>query len=186
VAHWRACLLQPAENRDAGPRAPQASVADLAAKTLDRGAGGRPPGHVKRPTPRSDAAQREVGVLRQALWVGLGGFVGANARVLVSSLVAQRLGSQLPYGTFLVNISGCLALGLLIGILEGREVQPAIRPALALGFLGAYTTFSTFGFEAVHLIREGNAFPAATYVVASVAVGLAAVWLGLVAGRMVP
>ncbi len=136
-------------------------------------------------TPALAGTQREATMLRQALWIGLGGFLGANARALVSSLVTHRLGMLLPYGTLVVNLTGCLLIGLLVGVLERRDVHPGIRPALGLGFLGAYTTFSAFGFETVHLVREGSVFLAAVYVVASVALGLGAVWLGPAASRLV-
>jgi CrcB protein len=124
-------------------------------------------------------------MMRQAFWIGLGGFLGANARALVGSLVTQRLGMLLPYGTLVVNVTGCLLIGLLVGVLERRDVHPGIRPALGLGFLGAYTTFSAFGFETVHLVREGSLLLAVVYVTVSIALGLTAVWIGLAAGRVI-
>lgn len=122
-------------------------------------------------------------MLRQALWIGLGGFAGANARWLVGAWVTTRLGALLPYGTLVVNVTGCLLLGFLVGAIESRVVQPGLRPALAIGFLGAYTTFSTFGYETVLLLEDGSVLLAVVYVVASVLFGLGGVWLGILAGR---
>jgi CrcB protein len=122
-------------------------------------------------------------MLRQALWIGIGGFLGANARVLVANRVTAWLGALIPYGTLIVNLSGCLLLGFLMGALEARPFPPVLRPALATGFIGAYTTFSTFEYETVLLMREGSLLLAAVYVLGSLLVGLAAVWLGLLAAR---
>jgi CrcB protein len=122
-------------------------------------------------------------MLRQALWIGIGGLLGANARVLVASWVTAWLGALIPYGTLIVNLSGCLLLGFLMGALEARPLPPVLRPALATGFIGAYTTFSTFAYETILLIREGSLLLATVYVLGSLFVGLAAVWLGLVAAR---
>ncbi|MCW5890774.1 MAG: fluoride efflux transporter CrcB [bacterium] len=119
----------------------------------------------------------------EALWVGIGGFVGANARVLVNTLVTTRLGVLLPYGTFVVNVSGCFLIGLLVGAIEARVLSPAVRPLVITGFLGAYTTFSTFGIETVTLAGEGSLLLASVYVAASIVVGIAATVLGLGLGR---
>src|SRR5262249_30742805 len=100
------------------------------------------------------------------LWIGIGGFLGANARVLVANRVTARLGALIPYGTLIVNLSGCLLLGFLMGVLEARPLPPVLRPALATGFIGAYTTFSTFEYETVLLMREGSLLLAAVYVLA--------------------
>lgn len=122
-------------------------------------------------------------MLSEALWVGIGGFLGANARVLVNTLVTTRLGILLPYGTFVVNVSGCFVIGLLVGAIESRVLSPAVRPLVITGFLGAYTTFSSFSIETITLAGEGSFLLATVYVLASVAVGLAATVLGLALGR---
>jgi CrcB protein len=122
-------------------------------------------------------------MLRQTLWIGIGGFLGANARVLIATLVTARLGVLIPYGTLIVNLSGCLLLGFVMGALETFPLPQVLRPAVATGFIGAYTTFSTFGYETVLLIREGSLLLAAVYVLGSLTLGLAATWLGFVAAR---
>lgn len=122
-------------------------------------------------------------MLIEALWVGIGGFLGANARMLVNTLVATRLGLLLPYGTFVVNVSGCFLIGVLVGAIEARVLSPAVRPLAITGFLGAYTTFSTFGLETVTLAGEGSLLLPVVYVAASVVAGVAATALGLLLGR---
>lgn len=119
----------------------------------------------------------------QLFWVGLGGAAGAIARMLVATAVTERLGVLVPYATFCINVGGCLLLGLLAGAIEAHVVSPNVRPALAVGFLGAYTTFSTFSLETLVLLEEGSLLLAVVYVAASVTVGLAAVALGLWMGR---
>ena len=80
-------------------------------------------------------------------------------------------------------MTGSLALGVIIGAAETRDLAPWIRPAVAVGVLGAYTTFSTFGWETVALLERGETAMASAYVLASVAVGLGAVVIGLAVGR---
>src|SRR5262245_18121439 len=156
---------------------------DAPAQAVDRRAGGGATWHALEATPRRTTAQRERAMLRQVLWVGIGGFFGANARVLVANWVTAWLGALIPYGTLIVNLSGCLLLGFLMGALEARPLPPVLRPALATGFIGAYTTFSTFEYETVLLIRDGSPFLATVYVLGSLFLGLAAVWLGLLTAR---
>jgi CrcB protein len=121
--------------------------------------------------------------MREIFWVGLFGSIGAIARMLVATAVSERLGTLVPYGTWLINVSGCFLIGLLVGAIEAHVVSPALRPALAIGFLGAYTTFSTFGLETMTLLEEGSLFLATVYVAGSLVVGVAMVALGLWLGR---
>ena len=115
----------------------------------------------------------------QLLAVGAGGFVGAVARFGVSTLVQRLAGTSFPYATFVVNVVGCFVLGALMGVVEDRQglSEPA-RLFLAIGLLGSFTTFSTFGWETYALLRDGRLLPAVAYVVGSAAVGLVAVALG--------
>lgn len=123
-------------------------------------------------------------VLTQVALIGAGGFAGAIARFLVGQLVTARLGVLLPYGTLVVNASGCFLLGLVLGSLAGSPVpSPSVRALVATGFLGAYTTFSTFGVETVLLVEEGSALLAVVYVIASIMLGLGATVAGLALGR---
>ncbi len=119
------------------------------------------------------------------LFISLGAIFGANARYLVGLWAAERLGVAFPYGTMLVNISGCFLIGLLNGLIEnGLSINPNLRLALSIGFLGAYTTFSTFGFESISLLRAGGAAAALLNVFLNVTVGLGAVVLGLYSARL--
>jgi CrcB protein len=115
--------------------------------------------------------------------IALGAMPGALARYGLSQLIPLTPGS-FPWATFWTNVSGSLALGLLVVVLIARF--PLTRHARAFagtGFLGAYTTFSTFGVETDLLIKDGHAATAAAYVVASLAAGIGAAWLGMSLGR---
>jgi CrcB protein len=88
--------------------------------------------------------------------VGLGGVLGANARYLISIWAAGRFGTAFPYGTFIVNVSGSLLIGIALGLLVDHDATASsARLLLVTGFLGAYTTFSTFTFETLALVRQG-------------------------------
>lgn len=123
--------------------------------------------------------------MREVLWVGLGGFVGANARYWLGGWIMARLGSAFPYGTFVINISGSFILGMVMGILEGHVLSPVVRLALAIGFVGAYTTFSTWTYETLRLIESGSLSMATMNVVGSMLMGLLAAVGGLATGRAV-
>lgn len=117
------------------------------------------------------------------LWIGLGGALGAIARYAIGLWFAERFG-RLPYGTFVVNISGCFAIGLVIAIFGGRTPLPELwRYALLIGFIGAYTTFSTFELETFQAVQDGFSGVAILNIAMSVGIGYAAVWLGFAAGR---
>ena len=125
--------------------------------------------------------------MKELLLVGAGGFVGSVLRYLVGG-AAQRLAPTLsfPLGTFTVNVVGCLAIGLLSGLAETRDlIGPQARLFLTVGLLGGFTTFSAFGYETVVLARDAERLYALVNVAASVTVGLGAVWVGQVLGRMV-
>ena len=121
--------------------------------------------------------------MKEILWVGLGGFVGANARYLLGLWVATRYGTTFPLGTFIINITGSFILGLIMGLLDAHVLAPAVRLALGIGFVGAYTTFSTFTYETMRLIESGSLLLATANVVGSVALGMFAAVAGLAAGR---
>lgn len=119
------------------------------------------------------------------LLVGAGGFFGAIARYLVDGLVAERAGA-FPWGTLVVNVSGSFALGLLATLALERSVLPTeIRGPLLIGFLGAYTTFSTLALETLRLAEAGTWLAAAANLGLSVGLGMVAVVAGVVIGRAV-
>lgn len=116
--------------------------------------------------------------------VGLGGFFGSMARFWVGSYVTYRLGAKFPYGTFIINISGSFLIGLIVTLLAERaDWSPNLLYLIPIGFIGGYTTFSTFALEAFRSARGGDLFLALLYVVLSVCVGFIAVWLGILCGR---
>jgi len=120
------------------------------------------------------------------LLVGAGGFVGANARFVVARLVGVLFETRFPLGTFLINISGSFLLGIL-GAITAEKVMPtseALRLALGVGFLGAYTTFSTFEFETHALLEDGSSLLATTNMVASLFAGLLAVRAGILLAKL--
>lgn len=117
--------------------------------------------------------------------VGIGGFVGANARFILARGVGALFETQFPLGTFVVNMSGSFLLGVL-GTIIAMKVMPhseAMRLALGVGFLGGFTTFSTFELETHALLDDGSWLAATTNMVASLFVGLIAVRAGIVAAK---
>jgi CrcB protein len=116
--------------------------------------------------------------------IGLGGALGAMARHLVGMICLHAFGTRFPVGTFLINITGSLFLGWFITVTgEKMEMNEVTRMAIATGFVGAYTTFSTFMFESNAMIVNGNTAKAMGYLVGSVVVGLLAVWAGVWLGE---
>jgi CrcB protein len=120
------------------------------------------------------------------LWVGLGGFLGANARYAFGAWILGRFGGEFPLHTLLVNLSGSFAIGaILIVLTERLAVDPAWRLLLVVGFLGGYTTFSSYTFEALALAEAGDWAGAAWYVLGSNGLGLLAAFGGMVLARSV-
>ena len=120
----------------------------------------------------------------RTIWVGIAGFFGAIARYSLGGFISERTRGAFPWETLVINVSGCFALGFIFALLTERFMpNPTVRIALTVGFLGAYTTFSTFSFETMRLAEDGAVLLAATNIVASVGVGLLAVYAGTWAGR---
>jgi fluoride exporter len=117
------------------------------------------------------------------VFAALGGVLGALARWAVSEALPHSPDAW-PWATFLVNLTGCLVIGVLLAVLLARFAHSTwLRPFLAVGVLGGYTTYSTFTVDVVHLTEAGRPALAAGYVLASVIGGVAAVVVGLLAGR---
>jgi len=117
------------------------------------------------------------------LLVGIGSFVGGNARFILAKWVGGMIDARFPLGTFLINVGGSFALGLIGGLLAQRAIPhtDAVRLALGVGFCGAFTTFSTFEFETHALFEDGVWLTAVTNMFVSLFAGLVAVRFGLVA-----
>lgn len=118
--------------------------------------------------------------------LGIAGSVGAIARYAVEGFVSNRFGESFPWGTLVVNASGSFVLGLLFtAFVEGRLGSPPwLRTAVTVGFIGAYTTFSTFTFETLRLIEDGSYLHAVLNVFGGILLGLVAVFLGVAVGRV--
>ena len=118
--------------------------------------------------------------------IAVGGALGAPARYEVSRLIVVPAGG-FPWDVFWTNISGSLVLGfLLVLIIERLPPSRYLRPFLAVGFLGAYTTYSTYMVGASLLIKDGHVVTGLVYLFASALAGFVAVWIGIVAGRLFP
>jgi CrcB protein len=114
-----------------------------------------------------------IGDTLRLFLIGAFGAIGTLARYGLQGLVQIKMGSTFPYGTLLINLTGCFFLGLIGQILLNRViVPPEWRMAIAIGFFGGYTTFSSFGWETAKMLEAGELLWATTYVAASVAFGL--------------
>lgn len=119
------------------------------------------------------------------LWIALGGALGAIARYSVGVWVYERVGTRFPYGTLVVNVTGCFLIGLALTILGARlELNPAWRYAIPTGFIGAYTTFSTFEYETLHAMQNGQVGTAFLYFGTSLLMGFVGIWLGMQCGKV--
>lgn len=119
------------------------------------------------------------------LLIGLGGFAGSVSRYIVDGFVAERTAGGFPWGTLTVNLTGSFMLGLIFAMTAERAILPAeIRGPLMIGFIGAYTTFSTYMLESWRLIESGAWAPVVANLGGSIILGLIAVAAGLTVGRV--
>ncbi len=122
--------------------------------------------------------------MNHILAIAVGGALGSVLRFLVSTWAYNRLGSDFPYGTLLVNVLGSLLVGVLYTLLVERSaLDPVWRAGLVVGVLGGFTTFSAFSMETVNLITGGEFPKALANILLSVGLCLTATWLGVVSGR---
>jgi fluoride exporter len=122
--------------------------------------------------------------VQKYFFIALGGALGSLTRFWVGSAVANRFGTRFPYGTFLVNMTACVIIGFSLTFLGRRtELNPAWRYLIPIGFVGAYSTFSTFEWETFSTLQTGAFLSAALYVVLSCFLGLVAVWCGVMVAR---
>jgi crcB protein len=120
------------------------------------------------------------------LLVALGGGIGATTRYLVSDWAAERYGSQFPYGTLIVNLVGCFIIGLFMQLVTDRIiVNPYWRLLITVGFVGGLTTFSSFSYETLKLINEGDMFFALYNIASNVLLGFFATWIGITVAKAV-
>lgn len=124
--------------------------------------------------------------LPQILVIMLGGSLGALMRFVVSSSVTAKLGSNFPYGTLTVNVIGSFVMGFLaMFLVERMGLDPLLRLGIFVGFLGAFTTFSTFSMETLNLFEQGENLRALVNMFISVVLSVLAVWLGVLLGKQI-
>jgi CrcB protein len=125
-------------------------------------------------------------LLINCLAVGAGGALGALCRFGVAAAVARVFSHRFPFGTLIINLTGSFVLGLFLArVARGWAVSESAQLAVTVGFLGAYTTFSTFMFESDSLLRAGDFTRAALYLLGSLALGMLCVRLGVIAGQRI-
>jgi CrcB protein len=126
-------------------------------------------------------------LLLNLLFVGLGGFIGASLRYATGLFVGRFVpGAQFPYGTFVVNMLGCLLIGFLAGFSDSRQLMnDTSRAFVFTGMLGAFTTFSTFSYETMGLFQNGQTSPALTNLGLQIILGLLAVWSGIQVSKLI-
>lgn len=119
----------------------------------------------------------------RVIWIGAAGFLGTILRYWVDGWISRLTAGGFPWGTFAINVSGCFLIGLLTTILSERVIpHPTVRIAVTFGFIGSYTTFSTFAYETLHQLQNGATKLALVNVICSVILGIGAAWVGVVAG----
>jgi CrcB protein len=124
--------------------------------------------------------------MRSVIGISVAGALGALARYGVDGVVSRASRGGFPWGTLLVNVSGAFLLGLIFTILAERfAVAPWIRSTITIGFLGAYTTFSTLALETVRLVQDGSYFLGLANALGSIVVGVSALVLGVALGRAI-
>lgn len=122
--------------------------------------------------------------MQKLLWLSLGGAIGTVGRAALSGLVQRLLGSTFPYGTLLVNVLGCFLFGAVASYADTRaQLSPLFRITVLTGFLGAFTTFSTYAFDTGKMLEAARWGTAAAHVAAQNVVGIACLLAGLALGR---
>ncbi len=117
------------------------------------------------------------------LLVAAGGAIGAAARYLVGLWLAARLGPDFPWGTFFANVTGSFLIGVVLVLVEGGTLPAGARLFFAVGIMGGYTTFSSYSYETLALLTDGEIVKAFVYVFGQLLLGFFGVYLGVVAGR---
>jgi CrcB protein len=121
--------------------------------------------------------------MERFLWICAAGAAGTGTRYLIALWTAQRFGSSFPYGTLFVNLVGCFAIAAVMHAALTLSWSPTIRSAIAIGFIGGLTTYSSFNYETSRLLEEGAHGAAAVNAIATIVGSFAAGWLGLVLAK---
>jgi CrcB protein len=121
------------------------------------------------------------------LMVGVGGFLGSVLRFWLGTFIGGRLGARFPYGTFVINVTGSFLVGMVLTVLATKaHWSPNWQYLIPIGFIGGYTTFSAFEYETLRLFQDGQLLTAILNIALSVVVGFVGVWIGAIAGRVIP
>jgi CrcB protein len=123
--------------------------------------------------------------MERLFWICLAGAAGTGTRYLIALWAAQRFGSAFPYGTLIVNLTGCFLIAAIMQAALVTSFSPTIRAALTIGFVGGLTTYSSFNYETTSLIQDGAAEGAGLNVLLTAGGGFAAGWLGLIVSRQI-
>lgn len=122
--------------------------------------------------------------MERFVWICLAGAAGTGARYLIAVWAAQRLGSAFPYGTLIVNLIGCFAIAAVMHAAMALSWSVSVRSAITIGFLGGFTTYSSFNYETSRLFEEGSAAIGMLNVAGTVLGAFAAGWLGMLSARL--
>ena len=121
--------------------------------------------------------------MERFLWICLAGAAGTGTRYLIALWAAHRFGSSFPFGTLVVNLVGCFAIAALMHAAGSLSWSPTVRSAIAIGFIGGLTTYSSFNYETTRLIEEGAAGAAVFNATATIVGAFVAGWMGMVCAR---
>lgn len=123
--------------------------------------------------------------MQQLLFLAIAGALGSLSRYALGGLIQKATGIDFPWGTLIVNATGCLIIGYFMQLALNTDIIPAnLRVVVTIGFLGAFTTFSTFSYETVKLLEAGVFMPALLNILANVGIGLAATFSGMLLGKI--
>jgi CrcB protein len=121
--------------------------------------------------------------MEQFLWICLAGAAGTGTRYLIALWAAQRFGSSFPYGTLIVNVTGCFLIAMIMQVAIATSWSPTLRSALTIGYIGGLTTYSSFNYETTRLLQDGAPDVAALNAIVTLVGCVAAGWLGLIASK---
>ena len=124
--------------------------------------------------------------MQKYLFIATGGALGSILRYWVGSTISGRMGTRFPYGTLVINITACVIIGFTLTYFGKRaDLNPAWRFLIPIGFVGAYSTFSSYEWETLSTLRDGNFAMASLYAFGSLFLGLVAIWFGILLAEMI-
>jgi fluoride exporter len=136
---------------------------------------------------RREYTRKEPADLLKYVMVGIGGGLGSILRFWLGSYIGSKMGTRFPFGTLVINVTGSFLIGLVYALLIAKTTwSPNWRYLIPIGFIGGYTTFSSFEYETLRTIQDGQIGLGLLYVGLSMCAGFVAVWGGVVTGRLIP